>query len=179
MNDPADRFWPCNTFTLTAEGGLVDNPEDPGGLTNQGLTMADMTRWVSHATPDDLRKLPNDARDAIYRALYWQPIRGWSLWPGLDLMIYDHGVNRGHWPAVSILQGLLRVDVDGDLGPLTANAARAVPFSQRAELLTNLGAAYKADYSGLAQFDTFGRGWLARNTARLGAAVAMLPPVSS
>lgn len=178
-HDPADRFWPCNAFTLSQEGGWSDNPDDHGGPTNCGLTLADLARWDSHASAADLRALSGDERDAIYRALYWQPMRGWALWPGLDLMVYDHGVNRGHWPAVSIVQALLHVVADGDIGPKTSAAAQAIHPDMRPAFLKVLAADYQNDYEGLRQFTEFGDGWTARNKARLAAAMTSLPAVGA
>ena len=36
----ADRFDACLAFTLREEGGYVDDPADPGGATNMGITLA-------------------------------------------------------------------------------------------------------------------------------------------
>jgi hypothetical protein len=34
-----DRFESCLAFTLRQEGGYVDDPADPGGATNMGITL--------------------------------------------------------------------------------------------------------------------------------------------
>ena len=41
----ADNFDTCLAFTLKAEGGYSDNPADPGGPTNMGITLATYRQW--------------------------------------------------------------------------------------------------------------------------------------
>ncbi len=41
----ADLFQQCLNFTLTQEGGFVDDPYDPGGATNMGITLATYRSW--------------------------------------------------------------------------------------------------------------------------------------
>ena len=40
-----DRFDACLAFTLREEGGYVDDPADPGGATNMGITLATYRQW--------------------------------------------------------------------------------------------------------------------------------------
>jgi lysozyme family protein len=40
-----DRFGSCLAFTLRQEGGHVDDPADPGGATNMGITLATYRIW--------------------------------------------------------------------------------------------------------------------------------------
>lgn len=169
-----DPFDPCLAFTLAQEGGFSDDALDPGGATMHGLIMSDLLHWDRDATVADLKAMPDDLVAAIYRALYWQPIRGASLWPGLDLAMFDHAVNCGVGTATKILQRLLHVTPDGGLGPVTASAARAVPLANRAAFLGNVAAAQSAAYRALRLFPTFGRGWIARSERRAAAAVALL-----
>ena len=170
----SDAFDPCNVFTLSQEGGRSNDPRDPGGATNQGLTLPDLRHWDRDATVDDLWNMPNDLRDALYRALYWTPVRGWALWPGLDLMVYDHGVNCGVLCSTRLLQELLHVTADGVLGPVTAQAARAVLPADRAALVANLNTAQANDYRTKRNFDVFGHGWLNRCAARKAAALQLM-----
>jgi lysozyme family protein len=41
----ADGFDACLAFTLREEGGYVDDPADPGGATNMGITLATYRQW--------------------------------------------------------------------------------------------------------------------------------------
>ena len=164
----ADPFDACLAFTLAEEGGFVDDKSDPGGVTCFGLTMPDLLHWDRDATAADLRAMPADLVAALYRALYWMPVRGWALWPGLDLMLFDAAVNCGVGVATKQLQRLLHVPVDGALGAITALAARAV--SDKPTLLSGLHDAQAAAYRAMGNFPTFGHGWLARCDRRYAAA---------
>ena len=164
----SDPFEPCLAFTLAQEGGWSDDPRDPGGPTMRGLTMADLRAWDRDATPDDLRLMPDALVASLYRALYWQPVRGWALWPGLDLMLFDAAVNCGVGVATRQVQRLLGVAADGCLGPVTALAAKSIVG--RPALLASLHEAQFAAYEGMAGFPRFGAGWLARADRRHAAA---------
>jgi lysozyme family protein len=47
---------------------------------------------------------------------------GNSLFPGLDLMVFDHGVVAGESTSAMNLQEVLRVTADGWIGPQTIGA---------------------------------------------------------
>jgi Glycosyl hydrolase 108 len=90
-----DAFETCFAFTLRAEGGYVDDPADPGGPSNMGITLATLRQWsddpdLGAAQVEDMR-----LRAAIYRSLYWNPLRADALPCGVDLMVFDMGVNAG------------------------------------------------------------------------------------
>ncbi len=163
-----DPFLACLAFTLAQEGGWSSDPQDPGGPTNHGLTMPDLLHWNCEATIDDLRAMPDDLVTALYRALYWMPVRGWALWPGLDLMLFDAAVNTGVGIATKQVQRLLHVLPDGALGVVTAQAARSV--GDRATLLSAFHETQSAAYRAMGGFPRFGRGWLARCDRRYAAA---------
>lgn len=171
-----DPFQACLAFTLAQEGGWSSDPYDPGGATNRGLTMPDLLHWNREATLDDLRAMPDDLVSALYRTLYWVPIRGWALWPGLDLMLFDAAVNTGVGVATKQLQRLLHVLPDGALGVVTAQAACSV--DDRATLLAAFHDTQCAAYRAMARFPRFGRGWLARCDRRYSAACLLATATS-
>ena len=166
------NFPACLSFTLEQEDGFSNAPDDPGGNTNQGITLATFQSFTSNpnATPADLRAMTATTRDTIYATRYWLPIRGDDLPAGLDLMCFDEAVNAGPARSVTLLQralGFTGADVDGVIGPDTLGCAdtRDLPM-----LLTTLGAAQADYYRSLAGFPMFGDGWLARCARRLAAA---------
>ena len=91
------NFTTCLTFTLQAEGGFVDNPADPGGATNMGITLATYRTYADAPSAGvmQIQDLSRDEASSIYRTLYWNPIRGDSLPAGVDLSVFDFGVNAG------------------------------------------------------------------------------------
>jgi len=172
-----DAFMQAIAFTLRpdVEGGLVDDPDDPGGITNMGLTIADLTVWERHrATPDDVRNLTRGEAVNIYRAQYWNAIRGFGLPSGLSLMVFDHGVNRGNGTSAKILQRLLGFpddDVDGWIGPSTQAASRMAMANspdRGATFLRQLHQAQRADYLLLGR-PKYEGGWLSRCDRRFAA----------
>ena len=69
----ADDFASCLTFTLREEGGYVDNPADPGGATNMGITLATYRDWSddSNLGPAQVQDMTERTARAIYQSLYW------------------------------------------------------------------------------------------------------------
>ncbi len=78
---------------------------------------------------------------------------------GIDLMVFDFGVNAGPGRAVSLLQRLVGAKVDGSVGPKTLEAVRAATCL---DLIDRYAAEREIYYRSLPTFGDFGRGWLAR-----------------
>ena len=172
----ADLFDTCLAFTLAQEGGYVDDPADPGGATNMGITLATLRHWDHSPTlgPADVQDMTRQIAASIYRALYWNALRGDALPAGIDLSTFDFGVNAGTRRGAELLQQVLGLppdQVDGCVGPETLRAALAANASEVIGALAEHQAAY---YRGLPEFDRFGRGWLDRTERRRQAALAML-----
>jgi uncharacterized protein (TIGR02594 family) len=160
---------------LAMEGGWTDDPHDPGGPTNYGITLAtfsahtnrQLTAQTLHDLKADLRAITPATVRAIYRERYWQPCMAQALSPPLALMHFDAAVNHGVGGAARLLQRAVEVDVDGDIGPLTLAAAHRQPVE---EVLLRYAAQRRLRYRSLGHFWRFGRGWLARVDATLAAA---------
>ena len=123
-----DNFEVCLAFTLKAEGGYVDNPADPGGATNMGITLATLRQWSDDQDlgPAQVEEMTQRTAKAIYRSLYWNPLRADALPVGVDLSVFDMGVNAGIWRSARLLQaalGFTGEEVDGCVGPDTLAAA--------------------------------------------------------
>ena len=124
---------------LAREGGYVNDPDDPGGATNHGVTIHAMRRLGLDLTGDckfdtnDLRVLTADKALQIFIDEYFKK-------PGLDALpaprqasVFDMSVNAGS-NAVKILQRLLNqmrmsVSVDGAVGPQTLAACETAMVS--------------------------------------------------
>src|ERR1700676_2468756 len=100
---------------LTNEGGLSENPSDPGGLTNFGISQR------SYPTVD-IRNLTRETAAAIYQRDFWHYDAVQSQ--PMATKIFDMSVNMGH-AAIRILQTCLGVTVDGIWGPGTCAAVNA------------------------------------------------------
>lgn len=122
----ARNFQPLCEQLLGLEGGVSDRPlsEDPGGLTNRGVTQAVYDRWraVKGLPPKSVRAITTREAIAIARANYWDPVQGDKLPSGVDWAVFDFSFNSGPAQAVKELQRTLGVKVDGIVGLETLEA---------------------------------------------------------
>jgi lysozyme family protein len=82
--------------TLQYEGGYTNNPHDPGGATNWGITIADARHyWKPDATPADVKAMPKEVAIDIYRQKYWAKIDCDNRPTGPDFVDFDYSVNSG------------------------------------------------------------------------------------
>jgi lysozyme family protein len=171
-----DRFDVCLAFTLREEGGYADDPADPGGATNMGITLATYRQWSDDPGlgPAQIQTMTERTARVIYRSLYWNPLRADALAAGVDLSVFDMGVNAGIWGSARLLQralGFTGEQVDGCIGPETLDAAAKCDPRALVDDLAGRQAAY---YRSLSDFPTFGAAWLKRTAARRSAALAMI-----
>lgn len=161
------------------EGGFTDDPYDPGGPTNLGITLATyaahkratLTAANTAGLRQELQHLDKDTAREIYLARYWQPSRSGLLPPAVAVMHFDASVNHGVGGSARMLQEALEVDIDGDIGPVTLAAAREQPL---ASTLDRYAAIRHARYQGLPHFWRFGRGWTRRVEATRALATTLL-----
>jgi lysozyme family protein len=102
-------------FTSKWEGGYVDNPADPGGRTNYGVTQAVASQYGL----GDVRNLTPEAAKGFYYRHYWKV---WSSGWFLNAVMFDTAANFGLQGSREFLQealGFKGEDVDGKVGPVT------------------------------------------------------------
>ncbi len=123
------------TEILRREGGYVNDPDDPGGATNHGVTIHTMRRLGLDLTGDgkintaDVRALSIAQALEIFVTHYFDKPRIADLPEPLHATVFDMYVNAGS-NAVRILQRLLidmgqDIRVDGQIGPQTIRACYA------------------------------------------------------
>jgi len=126
-----DNFAPSLSHVLASEGGYVNNPRDPGGATNKGITQREYDAWrARHGQPHrDVLLIDNNEVEAIYREDYWNKICGDQLPHGVDYCMFDFAVNSGPHEADVTVQRAIRalqdsadVVIDGVIGPKTLAA---------------------------------------------------------
>ena len=89
-----NNFESCLKNLLKHEGGFVNHPKDPGGMTNLGVTKAVYEAWVGHeVTEKTMRELTTEAVAPLYRKKYWDACRADELVSGLDYVVFDCAVN--------------------------------------------------------------------------------------
>lgn len=126
-NMTSTRFLSSLPFILRREGGYVNDPDDPGGATNKGVTQKTYNQWRRRQdlSTRDARKLGDEELNDIYESGYWLPPRCDKLQEALDLAQFDTAVNMGPRRAVKMLQSSVGVTADGDFGPITLRAVSA------------------------------------------------------
>lgn len=142
---------------LKHEGGFVNHPKDPGGMTNLGVTKRVWEEFVGHEVDEAaMRALTPDMVKPLYKKNYWDKIKGDDLPAGLDYAAYDLAVNSGTGRAAKYLQQIAGVPADGVIGPKSLEAIKSCNAEESVETLCGM----RLDFlKRLPTWDTFGKGW--------------------
>jgi len=165
-------FLKALAHVLDMEGGFSNDPYDPGGPTNRGVTLEVYAKFKNETVDDtsrarlisELKRIPDATVTAIYRQRYFDPASCPVFTAPLALMHFDAAVNHGVGAAIRVLQGVAGVTSDGEIGPETLAAIGAKSL---ADLLDDYAETRRARYRALPHFWRFGRGWLKRVDATL------------
>ncbi len=191
------NFTKAHIFTARWEGGLVDHPNDPGGITNHGISLRFLQGVDGKTNIDidlnddgmvngeDIRLLTKEDAALLLKEQFWQPLRCDDLPLPLAITTYDSGVNMGINRAVKILQQTCntitdqlfegtaeRLTVDGKIGPKTLQVCHDIEGARSV-----VYAAHRAVYNRMQfyrdlvaskpNFEPFLKGWLNRCDALL------------
>src|SRR5262249_18756658 len=123
-------------------------------------------------TAEDVKTMTKAEAQEIYRSKYWNPMQCGDMPDGIDLEVFDFGVNAGIRTAVKIVQSVVGVTADGSVGPITLAAIKAAnprnviqTFSQRRlDYYRSLGS----------EWTHFGAGWTNRTNSVEQAALNMV-----
>ncbi|WP_368508099.1 glycoside hydrolase family 108 protein [Bradyrhizobium lupini] len=128
--------------TLTYEGGYTNDPRDPGGATNWGITIKDARMyWKPNATPADVKAMPKSVAIDIYRQKYWAVMRCDERDTGPDFVDFDYGVNSG-------------------VGRVTKLRAKLDPQKLSPVAYVKAACAARSSFlHGLKTWSVFGKGW--------------------
>ena len=145
---------------LKHEGGYVNHPSDPGGMTNLGVTKRVWEEWKGHEVDEaTMRGLTPEIVAPLYKARYWDAVHGDDLPAGVDLCVFDCAVNSGVKRAAKFLQRAVNVEDDGAIGRGTLAAVTAL---DPAEIIDRFCAERQSFLEALPTFSTFGKGWTRR-----------------
>jgi lysozyme family protein len=146
---------------LKSEGGFVNHPSDPGGMTNLGVTKATWENWVGRESDEaEMRGLTPEKVEPLYKKKYWDAVRGDEIENGgVAYLLFDFAVNAGVGRSIKTLQTAVGVTPDGGFGPMTMAAVQAI---DPVELIEKFSQAKEDFYRSLTTFSTFGKGWLNR-----------------
>jgi len=155
-----ENFEKSLALILKHEGGYVDNPKDPGGATNLGCTKKVWEEWVGHeVTKEDIKALKVSDIAPLYKAKYWDAVKGDLLPAGVDYAVFDLAINSGPGRAAKTLQQVLNITADGQIGPATLSTLEA---ANPRDVATRVCEKRLAFLQGLPTYGTFGKGWSRR-----------------
>jgi len=154
------RFDACLAPVLQHEGGFSNNPADPGGATNKGVTQRtyDNYRRRKGLPLQSVKLISDDDLHEIYSS-FWGAAHCGELPAGVDYIVFDLAVNSGPQRAVKFLQRAVMVTADGSFGPITRTQ---VASRRPADIIASIYAQRRAFYHEQPSFPVFGQGWLKR-----------------
>jgi lysozyme family protein len=152
-------------FMLGSEGGFDDDPRDRGNWTDGafgkkgGVLKGTKYGIASHVYPElDIKNLTVEQARAIYKRDYAAKVAYDQMPAGVDVSVYDMGVNAGPSRSMALLKGAL-----GASSASAAALAQAATLSKdKIAVIKGFSAKRLAFYKGLSTFKTYGRGWTRR-----------------
>ena len=155
-----ENWEKCFALVLKHEGGFVNHPKDPGGMTNLGVTRTNWELYLNRdVTEAEMRALTPEIVKPFYKKNYWDRIKGDELPSGVDYAAYDLAVNSGTGRAAKYLQQIAGVTADGVIGPQSLKAIQKCDAEDVVDEICNMRMTFLKN---LGTFDTFGKGWTIR-----------------
>ena len=167
-----NNFDKCLEMLLHHEGGYVNHPSDPGGMTNLGVTKRVYDEWIGReSTEQEMRDLTPADVGPIYKKNYWDRVKGDHLPSGVDRCAFDCAVNSGSGRPAKAIQRAVGATADGAIGPQTLGL---IMEKDPKFIVDYVYTVRQGFYEGLDTFKTFGRGWTRRNKETLEQALSMI-----
>ena len=145
-------FEDCLKMVLEFEGGYVNDPNDPGGETNFGISKRSYPQC-------DIANLTVEKAGTIYKMDYWDTTNCERLSPAIRLLVFDCAVNQGVRRAVKFMQEVAGVIDDGILGPITMRAMEDV---SEHDFVAEYSMSRLKHYASLDGWKHYGKGWSKR-----------------
>lgn len=153
---------------LKWEGGHVNDPQDPGGPTNYGVTQrawdSMLKKWPNNAMPQSVKDMSEGNAALFYLFEYWSPmgLKAIASQAVADAL-FSFAVNQGAVTAVGRLQGILGVKIDGHCGPVTIAAINAAdPVKLTNDFCLETDKFYRGLAASRPSMGKFLQGWLNR-----------------
>lgn len=157
---------------LAHEGGYVNDPDDPGGETNFGLTRTYLLglpkEVLGSINVSDMRGITQTQAEAIYQTEWWNKYSLGDFEQPIANKIFDLAVNMGYKEVAKNTQRAIqalgvKIVVDGDLGPASRKIINTLNTQK---LLDEIGHQTVVFYQGLVaknpKLRKFLNGWIRR-----------------
>lgn len=143
------------------EGGYVNDPRDPGGETNWGITKRTAQ---ANGYQGSMREMTREQAYKIYYSAFWLRYQCDKMPEAVAYQFFDAAVNHGLGNASRMLQRSVNVADDGIIGNMTIAAIKKMAIS---DVIMRLNAERLEFYCKLSTFATFGKGWVRRVAGNL------------
>ncbi len=140
------------SIVLAFEGGYINDPHDPGGETNFGISKKEYPTL-------NIKSLTKDKVADIYKRDYWDKCRCDRLHPGVALLVFDTAVNMGVHTAIIMLQQVSGANPDGIIGPRTIEAVR---LTYPSKLIRDYATLRMLRYTSTKNWQRYRTGWTRR-----------------
>jgi lysozyme family protein len=153
------------TFIKKWEGGFSNHPNDNGGATMQGITLATYNSWrakhgKSAATAEQLKQITDAEWEAVFTENYWMPCKADQIKNKLNAcVLVSWAWGSGVTGAVKSFQKAAGISVDGVVGNATINALNSFSFSKLIEVRR---AYFNSIVANNSSQSVFLQGWLNR-----------------
>ena len=142
---------------LSHEGGYSNDPSDPGGETNWGISKRSYPNLI-------IKELTREDAINIYRRDFWLRLEMDRLPDGVQFQLFDFAVNSGIETSIRYFQRSLGVADDGHFGPISFAASSVTTES---DMIMNLNAERLDFMTRLKNWDSFSKGWARRISQNL------------
>lgn len=112
----------------------------------------------------DIKAITLEQAKDIYRRDFWERSGADEYDGAIGYQVFDAAVNHGIENAVRFLQRAAHVADDGDVGPVTLKAVKAMTVT---DVLMRFNAARLMFYTNLSTWSDFGKGWARRIVGNL------------
>lgn len=143
------------------EGGYVNDPRDPGGETNWGITKRTAQ---ANGYQGSMQAMTREQAYKIYYSAFWLRYQCDKMPEAVAYQFFDAAVNHGLGNASRMLQRAVGVVDDGVIGNMTIAAIKKMAIS---DVIMRLNAERLEFYCKLSTFTTFGKGWVRRVAGNL------------
>lgn len=111
-------------FILRWEGGYGNDPDDRGGATNKGVTIATFRQYYgSNATVEQLKAITDEQWLRIFKTGFWDKFKADNIdSQSVANICVDWAWASGAVTAIKEVQEVLKVKVDGVVGSVTLAA---------------------------------------------------------